>query len=240
MGITEHLEELRSTVIRVVFILLGAFVICYGQGEIIQEILLTPLRENLGEKGQVVFLGLLDKVLAQFQVAFYSSVILSSPFWFYQVWKFIKPGLYDYERKAVRPFLCVGFFLFSLGIAFGYFLVFPLTFQTLMSFGVGEVTATISLKEYLVLSSKVLVFLGMIFQLPNVLLILGFMGLVTKYSLRSIRRYVYVGFAIVSAMLTPPDVITMLGLWLPLTILYEVGIAAVAIIVHPYIEKQHS
>ncbi|MEE3079216.1 MAG: twin-arginine translocase subunit TatC [Bdellovibrionota bacterium] len=240
MGITEHLEELRSTVIRVVFILLGAFVICYGQGEIIQEILLTPLRENLGEKGQVVFLGLLDKVLAQFQVAFYSSVILSSPFWFYQVWKFIKPGLYDYERKAVRPFLFVGFFLFSLGIAFGYFLVFPLTFQTLMSFGVGEVTATISLKEYLVLSSKVLVFLGMIFQLPNVLLILGFMGLVTKHSLRSIRRYVYVGFAIVSAMLTPPDVITMLGLWLPLTILYEVGIAAVAIIVHPYIEKQHS
>ena len=110
MGITEHLEELRSTVIRVVFILLGAFVICYGQGEIIQEILLTPLRENLGEKGQVVFLGLLDKVLAQFQVAFYSSVILSSPFWFYQVWKFIKPGLYDYERKAVRPFLFVGFF----------------------------------------------------------------------------------------------------------------------------------
>ncbi len=240
MGITEHLEELRTVVVRVVIILLIAFLVCYGQGEIIQEILLRPLRANLQDGGQVVFLGLLDKVLAQFQVAFYSSVILSSPFWFYQVWKFIKPGLYDYEKKAVRPFILVGFFLFSLGVAFGYFLVFPLTFQTLMTFGVSEVTATISLKDYLVLSSKVLVFLGLIFQLPNVLLILGFIGLVTKYSLRSLRRYVYVGFAVFSAMLTPPDVITMLGLWLPLAVLYEVGIAAVAMLVHPYLEKQHS
>ena len=123
---------------------------------------------------------------------------------------------------------------------FGYFIVFPLTFETLMGFGVQNISATISLKEYIVLAAKVLVFLGVVFQLPNLMLILGFMGIVTKYSLREMRRYVYVGFAALSAFLTPPDVITMLGLWLPLVMLFEVGILAVSGIVHPYLAKQHS
>lgn len=240
MSFVDHLTELRTVLIRVLIILAVSFFVCYSIGDRTQEILLAPLRDALGEAGKVVYLGLLDKVLSQFQVAFYTAVIFSSPLWFYQVWKFIKPGLYDYEIKAVRPFVIVGFFLFTIGVCFGYFVVFPLTFQTLMAFGVSGVEATIGLKDYLVLSSKVLVFLGFVFQLPNVLLILGFMGLVTKQSLRSYRSYVYVGFAIISAMLTPPDVITMLGLWLPLAVLFEIGILAVAFIVHPYLAKQHS
>lgn len=240
MSLVDHLEELRSTLIKVVIILFLTFFLCYNYGEVIQEILLKPLRSALNSGGKVVYLGLLDKVLSQFQVAFYSSVIVSSPFWFYQVWKFIKPGLYDYEVKAVRPFIFVAFIFFALGVSFGYFIVFPLTFETLLSFGVSGVDATISLKEYLVLSTKVLVFLGILFQLPNLLLILGFMGIVTKQSLRKMRSYVYVGFAVLSAMLTPPDPYTMMGLWLPLVVLFEVGIIAVAMIVHPYLAKQHS
>ena len=108
-----------------------------------------------------------------------------------------------------------------------------------MGFGVQHVEASISLKEYLVLSSKVLVFLGLVFQLPNLLLILGFMGLVTKFSLRSMRRYVYVGFAVLSAFLTPPDPYTLLALWFPLVLLFEFGILIVALIVHPYLARHH-
>ena len=233
MSLTEHLEELRVVVVRIVIILAVSFFICYGVGEHISDFLLVPLRQALGENGvgQIVYLGLLDKILSQFQVAFWSSIIVSSPLWFFQLWKFIRPALYDKEIKVIRPFILVGFLLFWLGVGFGYFLVFPLTFETLMNFGVGNVTASISLKDYLVLVSKVLVFLGVIFQLPNVLLILGFMGLITKEDLRTKRNYVYVGFAILSATLTPPDVITMLGLWLPLTLLFEIGILAVALFI---------
>lgn len=241
MSLTEHLEELRKTVFRVVFIVAGSFALSYTFGDVLSEFLLAPLRDALDiGGGKVVYLGLLDKVLSQLQVAFWTSLIISAPFWFYEVWRFIKPGLYEYEIKAVRPFVVVGFGLFALGVSFGYFIVFPFTFETLLNFGVGNVEATLSLKDYLVLSSKILVFLGLLFQLPNVLLILGFMGVVTKQSLRQMRSYVYVGLAAASAILTPPDPMTMLALWVPMVLLFELGILAVAAIVHPYLARQHS
>ena len=241
MSMVEHLEELRTTLIRVLVIVLVSFVACYGFGEHISEVLLQPLRNVLTNsgQGQIVYLGLLDKVISQLQLAFWSSAVLSSPLWFFEVWRFLKPALYDHEAKVIRPFIFVGFLLFVTGVSFAYFVVFPMTFKLLLDFGVGNVSASISLKDYIVLASKALLFFGIAFQLPNVTLILGFMGLVTKYSLRKIRRYVYVGFAVTSAMITPPDIVSMVGLWLPLCMLYELGIWAVAVIVHPYLEKQH-
>jgi sec-independent protein translocase protein TatC len=241
MSLTEHLEELRTTVIRVVVIVLISFIVSYTFGDRISEFLLSPLREALkgDEFGRVVYLGLLDKVFSQLQVAFWCSLIISAPLWFYELWRFIRPGLYDHEVKAVRPFLLVGLALFIAGVCFGYYIVFPLTFQVLMGFGVQNVEATISLKDYLVLASKVLVFLGILFQFPNALLILGFMGIVTKQSLRKMRRYVYVGLSVIAAMLTPPDPMTLLALWVPMVVLFEIGVLAVAAIVHPYLARQH-
>lgn len=242
MSFIEHLEELRSTLVRVVIILAVGFMICYGIGDILSEILLAPIRKLMTEEigGKIVYLSIFDKVLAQFQLAFWSGIILTSPVWFYQVWKFIAPGLYDHEIKVIRPFIVVGFVLFSLGICFGYFIAFPLVFETLMKYGVGDVEATISLRDYLSQSAKILVLLGFLFQLPNILLILGFMGLVTKFSLRKIRRYVYFALAVLSAILTPADVITMLGLWIPMVALYEIGIGAVSLIVHPYLARRNA
>ena len=241
MSFVQHLVELRSTLIRILMILLGALVFCYFVGEELSEILMHPLRSALagGIPGEIVYLSVLDKVLAHFQLAIWSAIILSSPLWFYEMWKFIAPGLYEHEKKVIRPFILVGFLLFVLGVCFGYFIAFPMMLEILMDFGVTDVRATISLRDYLSLSSKVLVLLGLLFQLPNGMLILGFMGLVTKYSLRRLRGYVYFVLAIVSALLTPADVMTMLGLWLPMMALYEVGVWAVALIVHPYLEKAH-
>lgn len=240
MSFIEHLEELRTRLIRVLVILVISFGICYYFSTQIQEFLLTPLRAAIGTTGKVVFTGLLDKVLAELQIAFWSCVFLASPFWFREAWLFIKPGLYEREIKAIRPFIFVGFILFLLGVAFGYYVIFPFTFKTLISAGVQDVEAMLNLQDYLLLSSKVLVFLGLLFQLPNVILILGFMGLVTKYSLRSMRRYLAVIFAVAAAILTPtPDILSMMCVWIPMMVLYEIGIIAVALIVHPYLKRRY-
>lgn len=240
MSFMEHLEELRTRLIRILFILIISFGICYYYSTMIQELLLTPLREAIGSQGKVVFTGLLDKVLAELQIAFWSCVFLASPFWFREAWLFIKPGLYESEVRAIRPFIFVGFLLFIAGVAFGYFVIFPFTFKTLINAGVANVEAMLNLQDYLLLSSKVLVFLGLLFQLPNVIVIMGFMGLVTKYSLRNMRRYLAVAFAVAAAILTPtPDILSMMCVWIPMMVLYEIGIIAVAIIVHPYLKKKY-
>jgi sec-independent protein translocase protein TatC len=239
MSFMEHLEELRTRLIRTLLILVISFAICYSFASEVSEFLLVPLRSAIGTEGKVVFTGLLDKVMAELQIGFWSCVFLASPFWFREFWLFIKPGLYEDEIKAIRPFIFVGFFLFVAGVAFGYFVVFPFTFSTIMSYGVQDVQAMLSLQDYLLLASKILVFLGILFQLPNIMLILGFMGLVTKYALKSWRRYAAVIFAVASAILTPPDVISMMCVWIPMMVLYEIGILAVALIVHPYLKRKH-
>lgn len=241
MPLTEHLEELRKRIIRILVILILAFGIVYSNGERVSEFLLQPLREALGTQGKIVYLGLFDKVISDLQVSFWTSILVSSPLWFRELWAFVRPALHPHEAKVVRPFIVAGFILFIAGMLFGYYGLFPVTFKILTTMGVKDVEAMISLQEYLALSSKVLVVLGLIFQLPIILLVLGFMGLVTKYSLRSLRRYIYVGLAIFSAVITPtPDPFTMLVLWVPLILLYEIGILAVAAFVHPYLEKQHT
>ncbi len=240
MTFMEHLEELRVRLIRTVIILVVSFSICYTYSSAISEFLLIPLREALGSSGKVIFTGLFDKVMAELQIALWSSIFFASPFWFREAWLFIKPGLYEKEVSAIRPFIVVGFLLFLCGASFGYYILFPFTFKTLMSYGVQNVEAMLNLQEYLLLASKILVFLGLLFQLPNIILIMGFMGLVTKYSLRSWRRYMAVIFAVASAIITPTtDILSMMSVWVPMMVLYEIGILAVAWIVHPYLHKKH-
>ncbi len=202
MGLLDHLEELRTRIIRIIIIMVVAFGVCYNFSAQISEFLLIPLRDAIGPQGgKVVFTGLLDKIMAELQIALWSGVFIASPFWFRELWLFIRPGLYDHEVRAIRPFIFVGFLLFLAGVAFGYYVVFPFTFATIMTSGIQDVQAMLSVVDYLLLASKILVFLGILFQLPNVMLILGFMGLVTKYSLRSWRRYMAVFFAAAAAIL---------------------------------------
>lgn len=241
MDLSEHLQDLRFTLIKIIFILFLSFLLCYSFGEYIVELLLFPLRNimnDLHSSDKIVYLGIFDKIISQLQVAFWASILVSSPFWFYQAWKFIAPGLYEHEIKAIKPFIFLGFGLFIFGVLFGQFIVFPFVFKAIMSYGVTDITAMISLKDYLVLCVKILIMLGFMFQLPNVMIILGFMGLVTTYSLRKKRPYIYLALLIISAILTPPDVLTQIGLWIPLIILFEIGIWVVGLVVHPYLEKR--
>ncbi len=239
MTFVEHLTELRDRLKWVFAYVIIAFFASYHFGDEIASILLRPLRETLGDDGKIVVLNILDNLLAKFQLSLWSALLIASPLWFWEFWKFIKPGLYEKEIKIVRPFIIIGFTFFVLGVCFGYFLVFPFTFEVLMQFGISDLQATISYKDYLILSVKVLIFLGLMFQLPNLMLILGFMGIVTKPLLSRIRPYVIVCFAVLSAVLTPPDPFTLMCMLIPLTLLFEIGNFLIGLIVHPYQKKQH-
>ena len=241
MSFWDHLEELRKTVIRIVIILGITFVITSVYVDNITEWLLKPLRASLQDShaGIIVYHSIFEKAWVQVDVSIWWAIMISSPFWFYEIWKFIKPGLHPHEVRAVKPFMILGLLLFLGGMAFGYYVAFPFGFKLLSMLGVGNVQANINLRDYISTASQILLFLGVIFQFPNVLLILGFMGLVTKQMLRKFRRYVYVGLSLVAAFFSPPDVISMLSVWIPLCILYEIGILAVALVVHPYLYRVH-
>lgn len=240
MSFWEHIEELRKTLMRIALIVLVAFLITVTFVDQITEFLLIPLRETFrlsGAQGEIVFHSVFEKAMVQLDVSIFWAIFFSAPFWFYQVWKFIRPGLFENEIRAIRPFMIFGLVLFAAGVVCGY-LSLPYVFKFLMGIGVQGVVANINLREYISTVSKVLLLLGLIFQVPNVILILGFMGIVTKQFLRAIRRYVYVGLAVFAAIFSPPDVFSMTAVWIPLCLLYEVGVLLVAWVVHPWLYKQ--
>lgn len=241
MSFWEHLEELRKTFMRILAILGVTFLFTTYYVDNITEWLLKPLRQSLHDtkSGVIVYHSIFEKAWVQVDVSIWWAIMISSPLWFYQIWKFIRPGLHPHEVRAVKPFMIIGAFLFLGGMAFGYYVAFPFGFKFLSMLGVDDVQANINLRDYISTSSQILLFLGVIFQFPNVMLILGFMGLVTKQLLRKFRRYVYVALAIVAAIFSPPDVISMLSVWIPLCALYEIGVLAVAWIVHPYLYRVH-
>ncbi len=240
MTITDHLEELRKHIIRIIIILGAGFALSYAYSDQVSRILLLPLQNALNPQDKIIFLGILDKMMVQFQIAFWGGVLFTSPFWFREVWLFVKPALHSHEIKIIRPFMIVGFFLFISGVLFGYYIAFPLLFKILLQTGLTEVTASLNLRDYISLVLRTLVVLGLLFQLPNLIVILGFMGLVTKYSLRKMRGMIYVGLSVFAAIITPPDVITMIGVLVPLIFLFEAGILILAWVVHPYLEKKNS
>lgn len=241
MSFWEHLEEFRKMILRIVAILGVTFLVTSVYVDKITEWLLKPLRDSLHDTkaGVIVYHSIFEKAWVQVDVSIWWAIMISSPLWFYQIWRFIKPGLHPHEIRAVKPFMILGFLLFLGGMAFGYYVAFPFGFKFLSMLGVGDVQANINLRDYISSASMILLFLGLIFQFPNLLLILGFMGLVTKQMLRKFRRYIYVGLSIVAAIFSPPDVISMLSVWVPLVVLYEVGVLAVAWIVHPYLYHVH-
>jgi sec-independent protein translocase protein TatC len=240
MSFWDHIEEFRKMVMKIVVIFIITFIVTSVYVDNITEFLLKPLRNSLHstQQGVIVYHSVFEKAWVQVDVSILWAIIFSSPLWFYQIWKFVSPGLHPHELRAVKPFMILGWFLFILGMVTGY-MVMPYAFTFLAQMGVQGVQANINLRDYVTNISQILLFLGVIFQFPNVLIILGFMGLVTKQLLRKFRRYIYVALSIFAAIFSPPDVISMLSVWIPLCILYEIGVLAVAWVVHPYLHYVH-
>ena len=244
-----HLTELRTRLINSFYFLICFFIISYYFSEEIYSFLVQPyadaVKDDLLDR-RLIFTALQETFLTYLKVSFFAAFFISSPLILIQIWKFIAPGLYDSEKKALMPYLIATPILFLLGGLIVYYLIMPLAIKFFLSFETSAQVTNLPIQleakvnEYLSLIMKLIFAFGLSFQLPVILSLLARVGFIDSKYLKKRRKYVVVIIFAVAAILTPPDPITQIGLAIPLLLLYEVSIWSVKIIEKKRREKEHA
>ena len=233
---TSHFIELRSRLLNSLIFIFIVFVISYIFAEQIYNFLVEPYAKAVRDEQisrRLIFTALHETFITYIKVAFFVAIFLGSPVLLIQIYKFIAPGLYKNEKKAILPYLISTPILFLLGGLLVYFLVMPLAIKFFLSFeSLGSSTSLpiqleAKVNEYLSLVMRLIFAFGISFQLPILLNLLARIGIVNSDYLRTRRRYVIVIIFALAAILTPPDPITQVGLAIPLLLLYELSIFTV-------------
>jgi sec-independent protein translocase protein TatC len=233
MTLVGHLTELRYRLIKAIQgIAVGVGIGVYFSEEIL-TVIRKPVLQYLGPSGGLVFTGVMDKFMAHLKVGVLGGVILTCPYWLYHLWRFLSPGLYKHERRYAAGFIIAGTILFMLGVCFVYFLVYPAAFKYLFSVGGDVDKPMITIDEYLSFFTMTTLLFGAAFEMPVVLMVLAMMGIIDAAFLKSKRRYAFVILAIVAAVLTPPDPLSMLMMLVPLCLLYESSIWMIHFFIKP-------
>ncbi|MEJ5243707.1 MAG: twin-arginine translocase subunit TatC [Desulfomicrobiaceae bacterium] len=225
MTFTQHLEELRTRLVRS-FIAIGVgFLVCYGFAEDLFHLLMRPLLDVLlPTGGTLIYTALPEAFFTYVKTAALAGFFVASPYVFYQMWLFVAPGLYESERKYLIPIALLSAIFFVVGACFGYFVVFPYGFEFFVGYATDIVKPMPSLSEYFNFAVQMLIAFGVIFELPLVIFFLARLGVVTGKWLRQKQKYAVLVIFIVAAILTPPDVVSQLLMAAPLLVLYEIGV----------------
>lgn len=225
LSFTEHLKELRNRLIKSLLSIGVGFLVCWFFAGWILEGISHPIKPYLeGTEGKLIFTSPLEKFLSYIKVSLFAGVFLSCPYWLLQVWKFIAPGLYEEEKKWSRIFVGMGTILFFGGGAFVYFVVYPIVFKFLMEFGGGGEVPFISLREYLAFFIRTAFVFALVFELPLIIIFLTKLNVISPETLVRARPYMLIGVAVLSAVITPPDIVSMLLMMAPLYLLFEISI----------------
>jgi sec-independent protein translocase protein TatC len=231
MPLLDHLIELRKRLLWTVATLAVAFAICLYFARPIFAILVQPLLA--AGQGKLIYTQIFEAFFVEVKVAFFAAAFISFPVFATQIWRFVAPGLYAKEKKAFLPFLLLTPVLFSAGAAMAYYIAVPVALKYLLGFSgdVGGVQqeAMPGVDNYLGFIMKFVFGFGISFLLPVVLMLLERAGIVTLEQLKAGRRYAIVGMAAISAVLTPPDLLSQLLLLVPMVMLYEMAIIAIRI-----------
>jgi sec-independent protein translocase protein TatC len=238
MSLLEHLIELRQRLLACLIVFVASAGLAYYFAEPIFSFLVMPLAKVLDNSitHRLIYTGLSEAFVTYIKVALFTGAFISFPFVVVQIWRFIAPGLYQHERKLFFKFMIFTPLLFLTGAAFAYFIVIPSAWRFFLQFESPAIAGTLPiqlearLSEYLSMTLQLLFAFGFCFLLPVLVLLLNRIGVLSINLLTSSRRYAFLLILILSAILTPPDVLSMIGLAAPLYFLYEVSILIVRMV----------
>lgn len=222
--LVEHLIELRSRILKSLLAVLIVFLPLFYFANPIYVFVSEPLRAFLPEGSSMIATEVASPFLTPFKLALVLAIFLAIPVILHQCWAFVAPGLYSNEKKIALPLLVSSIILFYSGMAFAYYIVFPLVFGFFTSIAPAGVTIMTDINKYLDFVLKLFFAFGLAFEIPIATLLLLWTGATTVESLKHKRPYVIVGCFILGMLLTPPDVISQILLAVPMWLLFELGI----------------
>ncbi|OED35421.1 twin arginine-targeting protein translocase TatC [Chromatiales bacterium (ex Bugula neritina AB1)] len=221
MGLLSHLVELRDRLLRMLLSIGVLFLVLFPFSATIWSFLAEPLTRHAGK---MIAIDVASPFLIPFKVCLMLSIFLSAPYLLYQIWAFVAPGLYNHEKRLVSPLLVSSTLLFYLGIAFAYFIVFPLVFGFFNSVAPEGVEVSTDISRYLDFILTIFLAFGIAFEVPVATILLVAIGAATPDGLAKKRPYFVVAAFVVGMFLTPPDIISQTLLALPMWLLFEIGI----------------
>jgi sec-independent protein translocase protein TatC len=219
-----HLIELRGRVLKAVVSVFLVFLCLVYFAQDLYHWLATPLLDTLPENAQMIATDVASPFFAPFKLTMVLSFFIAIPVILFQIWGFVAPGLYKNEKRLVAPLLFSSTLLFYLGMAFAYYVVFPLAFAFFSSVAPEGVVINTDISSYLNFVLKIFFAFGLAFEIPVAVVLMCWTGITTPDALRAKRPYVIVGVFVVGMLLTPPDIISQTLLAIPMWILYEFGI----------------
>jgi sec-independent protein translocase protein TatC len=223
-----HLIELRSRLLRIAIGLLVVFVALFPFANNIYSLLAAPLLNKLPLGGQMIATGVTTPFFVPIKVAMMTAFLVSLPHTLYQLWAFVAPGLYAHEKKFMIPMIVASSLLFLFGMAFAYFLVFPVVFGFIVGTAPEGVAVMTDIGNYLDFVMTLFFAFGLAFEVPIAVVMAVRFGWVSIAALKDARGYVIVGAFVIGAIFTPPDIISQFMLAVPMWLLYELGIVVAA------------